>query len=393
MASRRFDSGTLDGPEMTPEGYLRCWASIARTGVQTYKRRDGSKTVEYRSPEEVGRVDSLASFGGKVVTLEHPPEPLNSENTHKYKIGFTDSEVVFDGKWVRVRLTVTDKDAIKDVLSGYRSQVSPGYQTVLVNDGGVSPEGENYDVAQTNILGNHLALTVKARAGPEASIHLDSDDAIAVIDSETQTFDSTPMAKITISGAEYEVSEAVAVAYTTAQRNDSQATETSISTLTSEKADLQAKLDTAEGTAAAQKTRLDSLAAELETVKAERLDSDAVEALVEARVALRAKAEVHLDSEFDFAGKSERDIKVAVIHSLRNDSADLSDKSADYIDACFETLVELSEKQDSNDSLREGVRASLRSDAADEGAPSKARTSYVERLNSAWKAAPSSPSK
>jgi len=35
----RYDVAPIDKYELTPEGYLRAWATIARTGVQQYLKK------------------------------------------------------------------------------------------------------------------------------------------------------------------------------------------------------------------------------------------------------------------------------------------------------------------------------------------------------------------
>jgi len=69
----RYDVAPIEKYELTPEGYLRCWSTIARTGVQMYTDADGSVRREYRPETEVASPESLASFAGKAITLEHPP--------------------------------------------------------------------------------------------------------------------------------------------------------------------------------------------------------------------------------------------------------------------------------------------------------------------------------
>lgn len=70
--SFRYDVAPIERYELTPEGYLRLHATIARTGVQHYSNGDGSIRREYRAPEDVALPESLASFAGKSVTDEHP---------------------------------------------------------------------------------------------------------------------------------------------------------------------------------------------------------------------------------------------------------------------------------------------------------------------------------
>ena len=394
MQGLRYDTGTLSGPEKTEEGYLRCWATIARTGVQTYKRADGSEIVEYRPAEEVGKVDSLASFAGKAVTLEHPPELLNTENTNRYQVGFTDSEILFDGSYVRVRMTITDSEAIAAVESGVTPEVSAGYQVELDSQSGVTPEGQRYDAVQRAIAGNHIALTRKGRAGGTVKVHLDADDAVAV-PADHQPLGHKPMAKINIAGAEYEVSEAVAVAYTTAQRDDAAQQQQKLDTIEQAKAtlqtqrdELQAKLDAASGTGDELKARIDGLTAELEQANAARSDSgDDLEARLDARLALIDKARTVLDADFEFKGKSDRQVHEAVISTVHGDSLELTERADAYVEARFDAVVDLADRTDSSLALRQSVGAALRTDggmkAGDKGAGARQR--YLKQLEDSWK--------
>lgn len=394
MQGLRYDTGILSGPEKTEEGYLRCWATIARTGVQAYQRADGSEIIEYRPVEEVGNVDSLASFAGKAVTLEHPPELLNTENTSRYQVGFTDSEIMFDGNYVRVRMTITDSEAIAAVESGRASEVSAGYQVDLEPQSGVTADGQRYDAIQRAIAGNHIALTRQGRAGAAVKVHLDAADAVAM-PIDPPSHGHKPMAKITIAGAEYEVSEAVAVAYTTAQRDDAaqqqqklDAIEQVKAALETQRDALQAKLDAALGTSDELKARVDGLSAELEQAQALRTDSgDDLETRLDARLALIDKARAVLDSEFEFRGKSDRQIHEAVITAVHGDSLALDERTDAYVEARFDAVIDLAEHRDSSLELRESVGLALRQDGAMKATAAKdARQRYLSQLEDAWQA-------
>jgi hypothetical protein len=206
----RFDRFNLVSrrAERTPEGYLRCDATAARVGVLEYPQPDGRVVREYRPPEEASDPKSLATFGGKAVTLEHPPEMLNAENTREYAVGFTGTEVVYDQGFVRVVVTLTDQEAIDAVLRGDAVEVSAGYEVDLDPTPGVAPDGQPYDAVQRNIRCNHLAVTRRGRAGPEVRLHLDRKEA---------------MAQLTLDNAVFEVPEGVAAAVAThlrARRRD-----------------------------------------------------------------------------------------------------------------------------------------------------------------------------
>jgi hypothetical protein len=138
--------------------------------------------------------------------------------------------------------------------------------------------------------------------------------------------------------------------------------------------EMKGKCDSAEGRADALEQELEAVKADLEAAKQVNVDS-----LVEERIALIDKARINLDSEFDFAGKSAREIMEAAIKHVRGDSLDLSERSDDYVQAMFDTLTENAVRGDSvnTDELRKAV-ASL-------ATPVAAPSSYMEKLQNAWK--------
>jgi hypothetical protein len=384
--SFRYDVAPIEKYELTPEGYLRTWATIARTGVQMYTDADGGVRREYRPEEEVGSPESLASFAGKAVTFEHPPVLLDSANTKDYQIGFSGTEVVYDNGFVRAVMTITDKDAIERIMRGDAKEVSAGYRVQFDPTPGVAESGEDYDGIQRMIDGNHIAVVRRGRAGPQVKLHLDRLDAadpslLSPIEEPSMT------AKVNFDGAEFEVSESVALAITK-EREDAKMSyedmkkqyDAMMSEASKMKEEMDAmskemkgKCDAAEGRADALEQELEAVRAELDSAKEINLDS-----MVQERVALIDKARTTLDSEFDFAGKGAREIMEAAVKAVRGDAIDLSEKSDDYVQAMFDTLAE-SARSDSaaTDELRKAV-ASIAS-------PASAPSSYMERLQNAWK--------
>ena len=381
----RYDVAPIDKYELTPEGYLRCWSTIARTGVQMYTDSDGSIRREYRPETEVASPESLASFAGKAITLEHPPVLLDSANTKDYQIGFSGTEVVYDNGFVRAVMTITDQDAIERIMRGDAKEVSAGYRVNYDSTPGVTESGENYDGVQTGILGNHIAVVRRGRAGPQVKLHLDRLDA-ADPSLITPIEEPSVTAKVNFDGAEFEVTESVALAITK-EREDakmsyedmkkmydgmmSKASEMKEEMDAMQK-EMKGKCDSAEGRADALAEEVESLKADLEAAKQVNVDS-----LVDERIALIDKARPSLDSAFDFAGKSVREIMEASIKAVRSD-ADLSDRSDDYVTAMFDTLAEAGARDDSSTSeLRQAV-ASIAS-------PMSAPSSYMDKLQNAWK--------
>lgn len=164
--------------EETPEGFLRIKATFARTGLQRYRRQDGTEAVEYRPEEEVSKQDALLSLANLPVTLEHPPELLTPDTCRRYQRGHTGSMVEYRSPFAIGFLTVTDREAIDTIKRGDAREVSVGYRVKFDATPGVTPDGQSYDGVQREISGNHVAIVRKGRAGPEVRLHMDS--AIAV---------------------------------------------------------------------------------------------------------------------------------------------------------------------------------------------------------------------
>ncbi|MDE2403058.1 MAG: DUF2213 domain-containing protein [Burkholderiales bacterium] len=157
----------------TPEGFLVCHdVPIARTGTQLYTAAevpidpgpDGLIRVE-RPPEEVFRPETIASFEGKPITVEHPNDFVTPENYRSLSVGFTQNvrrgQGIEDDLMV-ADIVITDAAAIKYVNEEL-PEVSAGYEAVYQQ----TDAGRG---VQREIVGNHVALVERGRAGPRCSI-------------------------------------------------------------------------------------------------------------------------------------------------------------------------------------------------------------------------------
>lgn len=159
--------------ELTNEGFLLCRdVPIARIGELLYA--DGEVPVEAtpdglikinRSPEEVFRPETIASFEGKPVTLDHPSDFVTPETWRQLAVGTVQNVRQGQGienDYLFADLLVTDAQAIEDIREGLR-EVSCGYEADYEQ---VEPgRGE-----QRNIIGNHVALVERGRCGPRCAI-------------------------------------------------------------------------------------------------------------------------------------------------------------------------------------------------------------------------------
>jgi hypothetical protein len=282
-------------------------------------------------------------------------------------------------------MTITDKDAIEKIMRGDAKEVSAGYRVEFDPTPGVADTGENYDGIQRMINGNHIAVVRRGRAGPQVKLHLDRLDAADP--SLLSIEDPSMTAKVNFDGAEFEVSESVALAITK-EREDAKMSyedmKKKYDAMMAEASKMKEEMDAMgkemKGKCDAAEGRADALEQELEAAKAD-LEAAAqvnVDSLVEERFALIDKARATLDSEFDFTGKKAREIMEAAIKAVRGDSFDLSERSDDYVEAMFDTLAESAHSDSATtDELRKAV-ASI-------ATPASAPSSYMERLQNAWK--------
>ena len=381
----RYDVSQISDYQITEEGYLKVRARIARTGIQSYTDASGGIRLEYRPEEEVASSEALDSFREKCLTKEHPPVLLDASNTKDYAVGFTSADVSYSDGFVESTLTVTDKETIEEIMRGNVREVSCGYKVDYVDQPGTTPDGQHYDGIQKNIRGNHVAIVKRARGGANVRLMLDSADA-AVTELITLKEETIMPANIAFDGVSFEADSALAAAVV-AEREDAKASyadmkrkyDEMMSNASKMKEEMDAmekemkgKCDSAEG-------RADALAQELEAAKAdlEAAQQVNVDSLVEERIALIDKARTSLDSAFDFAGKNAREIMEASIKAVRGD-VDLSERSDDYVTAMFDTLAE-SPRADS------AATEELRKAVASIASPMSAPSSYMDRIQNAWK--------
>jgi len=169
MAVAYYGSHISEHLVKTPEGYLICYAvPINRTGTQMYTAGelglggDPERPVTvYRLEKDVFAPAALASLEGKDVTRGHPPEMLNAENQAGYSKGHLEN-VRRDGENTVADLIIKDPALVNDVENGVLREVSCGYNCQF------EPYLDGYK--QTHIIGNHVAVVPKGRAGSTVAI-------------------------------------------------------------------------------------------------------------------------------------------------------------------------------------------------------------------------------
>lgn len=181
MEYYRTDKADLKVIE-TGEGFLKAKITIARAGVFQYFNNDGSVIHEAKLPEDIFSTKTIATANGVPITDFHPKyndEPIlvDSKNYSQYVRGtISDPKVekneITNEPELNAFVTVYDSDLIKKIKNKQQNQASIGFvHTVDAKPG--SYKGVSYDLAQKNIMINHVALVPEGRAGESVKIHID----------------------------------------------------------------------------------------------------------------------------------------------------------------------------------------------------------------------------
>ena len=167
-----YGSRLSENQTLTPEGYLICLnVPIARTGTQRYHRYelgledDPNETVDvFRTEEEVFSPATIASFEGKPVTDEHPPDSVTRDNITAFDSGHAQNvrrETGDEADMLLADLFITSPRLIEAIRDG-RREVSCGYDCRYEESGG--------RIFQRAIRGNHIAVVPAGRAGHRVAI-------------------------------------------------------------------------------------------------------------------------------------------------------------------------------------------------------------------------------
>lgn len=164
------------GPKrsLTPEGFLLCEAvPIARTGMMLYgpnetpikAGRDGMVKI-HREADTVFAPETIASFNGKPVTIQHPDADVVPDTWKDLAHGVAMNVRRGEGHQDDLLLAdflVTTPEGIEAIQQLGIEEVSCGYTA----DYEEIAEGVG---RQLNIIGNHIALVESGRCGPRCAI-------------------------------------------------------------------------------------------------------------------------------------------------------------------------------------------------------------------------------
>lgn len=363
------ENGTLAPPKQLPTGSWVIEGYATRAGVFKYLEPDGTPRLEYRSPEEVEK--SAPNLVHRVLTNLHPDGRVTPKNANALQQG-----VVLDAVWepdnqrIKVSCLITTEELLESIGAG-RRELSCGYEAEVVPEAGVSPSGEPYTHVQRDIQHNHLAVVDAGRAGPTCALRLDAQgDAVGVVPVVAPPIPPPPagnpvtpppvggakeksMVKVTINGVEYEVPEAVAAALK-AEREAMQAKlmeaekaeesaledvkekEALVVAADTAKAEVAAKLDTAEKSLKAVQVKLDEAKDEVRTLRRQREDGSneaAIQKRVMERTDLQMKVSDVLGKNYDYASASNQKLRVDALEKVLEGREASKKRLAGYVAA------------------------------------------------------------
>jgi hypothetical protein len=182
---RRYLTFTLDseGVTPTPQGGRRYPAKATRSTVAKYNR-NGQIVREFRPADEIKK--AIATLKGAPVVLLHPDEnggEVDTENIKRLSCGHFEDPTWDDAEQCARGFVVVNDGPSIQTLDVWASEtggvdISCGYDNARIEEPGVSPDGEEYDVIQTDYVFNHVALGPRGwgRLGPDVGLTLDCND-------------------------------------------------------------------------------------------------------------------------------------------------------------------------------------------------------------------------
>jgi hypothetical protein len=121
----------------------------------------------YRDPEELdGAKDT---FNNLPVLAEHVPV-MPDRLPEELIIGSTGTDADFDGTYLRNSLVIWQQAAQDAIEADRKREISCGYRYRADMTPGVTKDGLRYDGVMREIMGNHVALVIEGRAGPDVVV-------------------------------------------------------------------------------------------------------------------------------------------------------------------------------------------------------------------------------
>lgn len=339
---QRYDSVPIRDYHFDDQtGFLYVYrVPIAGAMVQKYIKSDGSEEMEAKLPEEILSDSTVSSANSKPVTDGHHGL-VTKDNSHDLMKGFTASNGHVEGNMLYNDITITDPNLISQIKSGDKRELSIGFETQMDPTSGTY-NGTKYDAVQRNIRINHVAVVPKGRAGHEVRLIGDSAEAVEQVEPSEEKGNQMETRVVRADGQNITVAADDVEKITKLDADNSAKAkqiadlDAQIKKLQAEKAKLQGDADASAKKADEAQAKADSLEADNKKIKEEfdKYKADGVDKKLE----LIDKVKSFVGDEYDYHGKSDRDMKIDAVKAIKGDSVDFTDKSDTYVQAAFDML-------------------------------------------------------
>lgn len=128
----------------------------------------------YRDPDELKK--GAKTFNNVPLLSEHVPVSADDPK-HELVIGSTGTDAEFKDPYLMNSLVFWDKSAIDEIQAADKDpdegarELSCAYRYSADMTPGKTPDGEAYDGVMRDIIGNHVALVPRGRAGSDVMVH------------------------------------------------------------------------------------------------------------------------------------------------------------------------------------------------------------------------------
>lgn len=339
---QRYDSVPIRDYHFDDQtGFLYVYrVPIAGAMVQKYVKSDGSEEMEAKLPEEILSDATVSSANSKPVTDGHHGL-VTKDNSHDLLKGFTASNGHVEGNMLYNDITITDPNLISQIKNGDKRELSIGFETQMDPTSGTY-NGTKYDAVQRNIRINHVAVVPKGRAGHEVRLIGDSAEAVEQVEPSEEKGNQMETRVVRADGQNITVAADDVEKITKLDADNSAKAkqiadlDAQIKKLQSEKAQLQGDADASAKKADEAQAKADSLEADNKKLQEEfdKYKADGVDKKLE----LIDKVKSFVGDEYDYHGKSDRDMKIDAVKAIKGDSVDFTDKSDTYVQAAFDML-------------------------------------------------------
>ena len=339
---QRYDSVPIRDYHFDDQtGFLYVYrVPIAGAMVQKYVKSDGSEEMEAKLPEEILSDATVSSANSKPVTDGHHGL-VTKDNSHDLLKGFTASNGHVEGNMLYNDITITDPNLISQIKSGDKRELSIGFETQMDPTSGTY-NGTKYDAVQRNIRINHVAVVPKGRAGHEVRLIGDSAEAVEQVEPSEEKGNQMETRVVRADGQNITVAADDVEKITKLDADNSAKAkqiadlDAQIKKLQSEKAQLQGDADSSAKKADEAQAKADSLEADNKKLQ-EKFDKYKADG-VDKKLELIDKVKSFVGDEYDYHGKSDRDMKIDAVKAIKGDSVDFTDKSDTYVQAAFDML-------------------------------------------------------